>query len=42
VRQAYKIVRGLVAPLTIDRSMSADIEKLTEAIIKGKFESLLS
>src|SRR5215213_9693380 len=40
VKQAYEIVRGLVAPLTIDRSMSGDIEKLTAAIRRGDFELL--
>jgi histidine ammonia-lyase len=42
VKQAYEIVRGLVAPLTIDRSMSSDIEKLTAAIKNGEFRDLLS
>src|SRR5215204_178032 len=37
VKQAYEIVRGLVSPLTIDRSMSGDIEKLTAAIRRGDF-----
>jgi histidine ammonia-lyase len=41
VQQAYEIVRGLVAPLTQDRSMSSDIEKIRAAIVRGDFESLL-
>jgi histidine ammonia-lyase len=38
VKQAYEIVRKLVAPLTIDRSMSSDIEKIRDAIVRGEFE----
>jgi histidine ammonia-lyase len=37
VKQAYDIVRKLVAPLTTDRSMAADIEKITQAIVQGDF-----
>ena len=40
VKQAYDIVRKLVAPLTQDRSMSSDIEKIREAIVRGDFELL--
>jgi histidine ammonia-lyase len=40
VKQAYEIVRGLVAPLTQDRAMAPDIEKLTAAIIRGDFQSI--
>src|SRR5215213_3675914 len=40
VRQAYEIVRGHVAPLTQDRAMAPDIEKLTSAIVKGEFKAL--
>src|SRR6185503_14592312 len=40
VRQAYEIVRKLVPPLTQDRPMSGDIEKLTGAIRRGEFDSL--
>ncbi|HET6853275.1 MAG TPA: aromatic amino acid lyase, partial [Pyrinomonadaceae bacterium] len=40
VKHAYEIVRGLVAPLTVDRPMSSDIEKLTSAIIRGDFQSV--
>ena len=40
VKQAYEIVRKLVAPVTNDRSMSSDIEKLTAAIVRGDFDSL--
>lgn len=39
-RQAYEIVRGLVAPLTVDRTMSKDIEEITNAIRRGAFEEL--
>src|SRR5689334_9670854 len=41
VREAHRIVRSFVAPLTADRSMSSDIEKLTAAITRGDFNSLL-
>ena len=41
VKQAYEIIRKLVAPVTTDRSMSGDIEKLTAAIVRGDFEALL-
>src|SRR5215211_3080026 len=37
VKQAYEIVRKLVAPLTTDRSMSKDIEKIRDAIITEEF-----
>jgi histidine ammonia-lyase len=40
VKQAYKIVRKLVPPLTQDRPMSGDIEKLTLAIRQGEFDSM--
>ena len=40
VKQAYEIVRGLVLPLTADRSMASDIEKLTAAIVRGEFKLL--
>lgn len=40
VKQAYEIVRSLVAPLTQDRTMAPDIEKLTAAISKGEFKAL--
>ncbi|HSE19568.1 MAG TPA: histidine ammonia-lyase [Pyrinomonadaceae bacterium] len=40
VKQAYEIVRRHVAPLTHDRVMSGDIEKLTAAIIRGDFQSV--
>jgi len=38
VKQAYAIVRKLVAPLTQDRSMSTDIETIRDAIVNGDFE----
>lgn len=38
VREAYEIVRSIVPRLTQDRSMSADIEKLVQAIRKGEFD----
>ena len=41
MKQAYEIVRKLVAPVTADRSMSGDIEKLTAAIVRGDFAALL-
>jgi histidine ammonia-lyase len=42
VKQAYEIVRRLVAPLTIDRSMSRDIEKIRDAIVAQEFAGLLT
>jgi histidine ammonia-lyase len=39
VKQAYEIVRRHVPPLTQDRAMAGDIEKLTLAIIRGDFKS---
>ena len=42
VKQAYNIVRRLVAPLTTDRSMSRDIEKIRDAIVAEEFAGLLS
>jgi histidine ammonia-lyase len=41
VKEAHRIVRSLVQPLTADRSMSADIENIKAAILNGKFNSLL-
>lgn len=41
VKQAYEIVRTLVTPVTEDRSMSRDIEKIMTAIGRGEFEALL-
>ncbi len=40
VKQAYQIVRSHVAPLTVDRSMSADIERIVGAIRQGEFDSM--
>jgi histidine ammonia-lyase len=40
VKQAYEIVRKLVAPLTTDRSMSKDIENIRDAIRAGEFAGL--
>src|SRR5215213_9825115 len=40
VKQAYEIVRRHVAPLTHDRAMSGDIEKIKAAIIRGEFDLL--
>jgi histidine ammonia-lyase len=42
VKQAYETVRRLVPPLTADRAMSKDIEKIRAAIVRGDFESLSS
>jgi histidine ammonia-lyase len=39
VKQAYDIVRKLVPPLTQDRSMSGDVEKIRAAIVRGDFDS---
>lgn len=40
VRAAYGVVRAHVSPLLADRSMSADIQKIVEAMRRGEFESL--
>ncbi len=40
VKQAYEIVRGHVAPLTHDRAMAGDIERITAAIRNGEFREL--
>ena len=40
VKRAYEIVRKLVPPLTQDRPMSGDIEKLTAAIRGGEFDAV--
>jgi histidine ammonia-lyase len=40
VKQAYDIVRKLVPPLTQDRSMSGDIERIRDAITAGEFAGL--
>jgi histidine ammonia-lyase len=40
VKQAYETVRRLVPPLTVDRAMSSDIEKIRAAIVRGDFQSL--
>jgi histidine ammonia-lyase len=41
VKRAYEIVRSLVTPLTGDRSMSSDIEKIATAIRSNEFSTLL-
>ena len=40
VKQAYDLVRDLVAPLTVDRATSKDIEEVTSAITRGVFDEL--
>jgi len=40
VKRAHEIVRSLVTPLTADRSMSSDIEKVATAIRGGEFSLL--
>ena len=40
VKKAYEIVRKFVTTLKEDRSMSGDIVKLTEAIVRGDFAKL--
>jgi len=40
VKQAYETVRKLVPPLTQDRVMAGDIEKVRAAIVRGDFDSL--
>jgi histidine ammonia-lyase len=42
VQSAYEIVRAQVPLLEADRSMSADINGIIDAIRQGKFDSLLS
>jgi histidine ammonia-lyase len=41
VKQAYEIVRRYVPRLTIDRSMSAEIEVVTRAIRDAQFDEPL-
>jgi len=41
VAHAYQIVRDRVKPLNEDRSMSDDIQEISEKIRKGEFDSLL-
>src|SRR5258706_1664712 len=41
VKQAYDIVRARVPRLEADRSMSADIQRIVEAIRQGEFDLLL-
>jgi histidine ammonia-lyase len=40
VKHAYDLVRRVVAPLTVDRATSNDIERLTSAIKEGVFDEL--
>ena len=40
VQSAYEIVRARVSSLEADRSMSADIQSIVEAIRQGEFDSL--
>lgn len=42
VQQAYEIVRRYVARLTVDRAMSADVERIASAIRAGEFDSLIN
>jgi len=42
VKAAHRIVRDLVEPLTADRSMASDIEKVRTAIVNGDFDSLIN
>jgi histidine ammonia-lyase len=41
VQTAYEIVRAHVSLLEADRSMSADIQSIIEAIREGEFDSLV-
>lgn len=41
VQSAYEVVRARVSRLEADRSMSADIQSIVEAIRQGEFDSLL-
>ena len=40
VKQAYESIRAAVVPVTSDRAMSADIERIIELIKNGTFDSL--
>ena len=40
VQTAYELVRAHVPPLLADRSMSADIRRIAEAVRRGEFDSL--
>jgi histidine ammonia-lyase len=41
VKQARDLIRNYVSPLTADRSMSREVEKVAQAIRTGEFDSLL-
>jgi len=41
VRQARDLIRNYVSPLTVDRSMSREVEKVAQVIRTGEFDSLL-
>jgi histidine ammonia-lyase len=40
VQIAYDLVRTLVPPLVADRSMSADIQRVADAVRRGEFDAL--
>ena len=40
VKAAYDVVRTHVVPLTADRSMAGDIQKIVEAVRQGEFDGL--
>jgi histidine ammonia-lyase len=42
VKAAYDAIRARVAPLTADRSMTTDIQRVAQAARAGEFDSLLS
>ena len=42
VKQAYDVVRKFVPPLTTDRVMSIDIDRVTAAIANGEFDALVN
>jgi histidine ammonia-lyase len=41
VRQARDLIRNYVSPLTVDRSMSREVETVAQVIRTGEFDSLL-
>jgi len=40
VEQARGVVRKYIAPLTADRAMSTEVQKLTQVIREGEFDAL--
>jgi histidine ammonia-lyase len=41
VKQAHEMVRNYITPLTVDRAMSTEVEKLAQVIREGEFDTLI-